>query len=177
VFLDRDGTIIEDQDYPGDPDGVRLLPGAALAIAKLNSTGLPVIVITNQSGIARGLITHEQYVAVQGRMEDLLLAAGARVTATYFCPHGPETAPPCDCRKPRPGLYRQAAEDHEIDLSRSFYVGDRVRDVAAGIAAGGTGYLIRPGADSTTSEMPAHAIPVKSLQDAVERLLESGLFD
>jgi histidinol phosphatase-like enzyme len=89
----------------------------------------------------------------------------------------PFAVAPCDCRKPRPGLYRQAAEDHEIDLSRSFYVGDRVRDVAAGIAAGGTGYLIRPGADSTTSEMPAHAIPVKSLQDAVERLLESGLFD
>jgi histidinol-phosphate phosphatase family protein len=177
VFLDRDGTIIEDQDYPGDPDGVRLLPGAALAVAKLNTAGLPVIVITNQSGIARGLISHDQYMAVQGRMEDLLLAAGARLTATYHCPHGPDTAPPCDCRKPRPGLYRQAADEHEIELSRSFYVGDRVRDVVAGIAAGGTGYLIRPGADAASSEMPADAIAVTSLQAAVEHLLESGPFD
>src|SRR5688500_18474954 len=96
VFLDRDGTIILDRAYPGDPDGVELLPGAAGAVARFNAAGLPVILVTNQSGIARGLITESDFRAVQARTEALLEAEGARLDGVYHCPHGPDTEPACD---------------------------------------------------------------------------------
>jgi D-glycero-D-manno-heptose 1,7-bisphosphate phosphatase len=125
VFLDRDGTIIRDADYVKVPADVELLPGAARAIARLNARGLPVIVVTNQSGIARGLLTQADYDAVRRRLDDLLAADGARVDATYVCPHHPDYGGACDCRKPGTLLYRQAAAAHAIDLSRSTFVGDR----------------------------------------------------
>lgn len=177
VFLDRDGTIIEDRDYPGDPDEVRLLPGAAAAIRRLNERQIPVIVVTNQSGIARGLITEAQYFAVRARMEELLSREGASVTASYHCPHGPETQPPCECRKPAPGLFERGAREHGLSLSRSYFVGDRPRDVLAGVAAGGTGFLIRsPAADELPPGTPRVTL-VPDLAEAVETLLESGSFD
>jgi D-glycero-D-manno-heptose 1,7-bisphosphate phosphatase len=177
VFLDRDGTIIEDRDYPGDPEQVRLLPGAAAAIRRLNEAGLPVVVITNQSGIARGLITEEKYAAVRQRMEELLAAEGASLTATYHCPHGPDTVPPCECRKPAPGMFERGARDHGLSMARSFFVGDRPRDVLAGAAAGGTGFLIRsPAAAGLPPGTPRVSL-VSDLAEAVETLLASGPFD
>ncbi len=171
VFLDRDGTIIEDVDYLATPGGVRLLPGAADAIARLASANLPVVIITNQSGIGRGFYSEDDYVAVRRRLNDLLMAAGGRVLATYHCPHSPERIPPCDCRKPAPGLFLQASRDHDLDLARSFYVGDRMRDIEAGIALGGTGYLISAFAPGEMAPVESGVQRAVSLSDAVDRLL------
>jgi D-glycero-D-manno-heptose 1,7-bisphosphate phosphatase len=146
VFLDRDGTIIEDAGYLRDPAGVRLLPGAARAIRQLNEHGVIVVVVTNQSGIARGLITLDEYSATERRVDELLTAEGARLDAHYFCPHLPELSGPCDCRKPGSLLYRQAAERFGIDLSRSWWVGDRVRDVLPAESFGARGILVLTGA-------------------------------
>lgn len=177
VFLDRDGTIIEDRDYPGDPGAVRLLPGAAEAIRQLNSAGVPVIVVTNQSGIARGLITEGQYQAVRARMEELLSEEGATVTATYYCPHGPDTLPPCDCRKPAAGMFNRGAHEQGLSLSRSVFIGDRTRDVLAGVAAGGRGFLIgRPEGFDLPADTPRITF-VTSLSEAVQTVLESESFD
>jgi D-glycero-D-manno-heptose 1,7-bisphosphate phosphatase len=140
VFLDRDGTIIEDLGYLSAPAGVVLRPGAGEAIARMNRAGLPVIVVTNQSGIGRGLYGEEQFLATQRRMEELLAREGASVTAVYHCPHSPEAG--CDCRKPRDGLFRRAAAEHELDPARSFFAGDRLRDVLPGIRLGGRGILL-----------------------------------
>ena len=98
-----------DTHYPSDPDRVRLIPGVAAALARCNAPAIPVIVVTNQSGIARGLLTEAQYQSVRARLEADLLRAGARVDATYHCPHWEDVTGPCDCRKPGTGMYRQAA--------------------------------------------------------------------
>ena len=142
VFLDRDGTIIEDVGYLRDPADIELLPGAALAIGRLNQTDLFVIVVTNQSGIARGLLTTQQYRATQERLDQLLGLEEAGIDAHFFCPHYPELSGPCECRKPGPLLYRQAAERFGIDLSRSWWVGDRLRDVLPAKTFGGRGILV-----------------------------------
>jgi D-glycero-D-manno-heptose 1,7-bisphosphate phosphatase len=142
VFLDRDGTIIEDVGYLRSPDDVHLLPGAAEAIRRLNQHGLAAVVVTNQSGIARGLLSTEDYQAGERRLDQLLRAAGAHLDAHYFCPHLPEVTGPCDCRKPGTLLYRQAAEQLGIDLPGSWWVGDRLRDILPAESLGGRGILI-----------------------------------
>jgi D-glycero-D-manno-heptose 1,7-bisphosphate phosphatase len=143
VFLDRDGTIIRDTEYIRDPDDVRLIDGAAAAIRRLNEQSVPVIVVTNQSGIARGLLTEQDYERVRMRLDRLLAAEGASVDASYHCPHHPDFGPACDCRKPGTLLYRRAVSDHGIDATRSFFVGDRLRDVRPGLELGGRGILLR----------------------------------
>jgi D-glycero-D-manno-heptose 1,7-bisphosphate phosphatase len=142
VFLDRDGTIIEDAGYLQDPGQVRLLPGAAPAIRRLRGSGYAILVVTNQSGIARGLLTLDDYRATERRVDELLGSEGARVDAHYYCPHLPELSGPCECRKPGTLLYRQAAERFGIDLQQSWWVGDRVRDVLPAEAFGGRGILV-----------------------------------
>jgi histidinol-phosphate phosphatase family protein len=173
VFLDRDGTIIHDAEYLRDPNDVELLPDAARAIARLNAQGLPVIIVTNQSGIARGLLTPDDYSAVQARLDELLAAEGARIDDSYACPHHPDFGGVCDCRKPATLLYRQAAAEHSIDLTSSTFVGDRWRDVAPALELGGRGILIS--SPSTPAEdlqrARAEVDVVSSLEDAVERLL------
>jgi histidinol-phosphate phosphatase family protein len=171
AFLDRDGTIIVDRDYPGDPEGVALLPGAAGAIRRLNGAGVPVIVVTNQSGIGRGLITESQFEAVQRRMEALLAEHGARLDGSYHCPHAPDHAPACDCRKPLPGLYRRAAAEHDLDLERSVFVGDRSRDLVYGLEIGARAFLI---GGTERAPAPPGAHPVASLAEAVDRELGPG---
>jgi D-glycero-D-manno-heptose 1,7-bisphosphate phosphatase len=146
VFLDRDGTIIEDRDYLHDPAQVRLLPGAAQAIKRINESGLLAIVVTNQSGIARGLLSEAEYHSGERRLDLLLEREGARLDAHYFCPHLPEISGPCDCRKPGVLLYQQAAERFRIDLRSSWWVGDRERDVAPAAAFKGRGILVLTGA-------------------------------
>ncbi len=173
IFLDRDGTIIEDRDYLGDPEGVALRPGAAEAIARFNRAGWPVIVISNQSGIGRGLITEKDYEAVRARLDQLLARAGAVLTATYHCPHRPDEDPPCDCRKPRPGLFLRAAAEHRIDLARSHYAGDRFRDIEEGIRRGGTGYLLAPG-DVPSEQLPPGTVLIRDLREMADRVLGSG---
>lgn len=146
VFLDRDGTVVNDPGFLRLPADVVLLPGAARGIAQLNRTGMAVIVITNQSGIARGLILPEEYRAVEQRIGELLAAEGASLDATFHCPHYPAITGPCDCRKPGTLLYRQAAEEFHLDLARSWAVGDRLSDLEAVRRLGGRGILVRTGA-------------------------------
>jgi D-glycero-D-manno-heptose 1,7-bisphosphate phosphatase len=146
VFLDRDGTLIEDRNYLRDPAELQLLPGAAEAVRGLNAAGLAAVLVTNQSGIARGLLTEADYAAAVRRLDELLAAEGARIDAHYHCPHLPEISGPCDCRKPGPLLYRQAADALGLDLGRSWWVGDRVRDVEAAAGFGGHGILVLTGA-------------------------------
>jgi D-glycero-D-manno-heptose 1,7-bisphosphate phosphatase len=171
ALLDRDGTIIVDYHYLNDPANVELLPGAAEAIRRLAAAGIPSIVCTNQSGIARGAISLEQYRAVRLRIEALLLAEGAALLDTFSCPHHPDITGPCPCRKPETGLYERAAALHKLDLSRCLYAGDRYRDVAACTVFRGRGLFV----ESRVSEAADRARAVAEGMTAVPSLLEGVL--
>ncbi len=170
VFLDRDGTLIEDVSYLRDPAQVRLLPGAAGAVRRLNQAGLAAIVVTNQSGIARGLLSETDYLAAERRVDELLAEHDARLDAHFHCPHLPEIDGPCRCRKPGPLLYEQAAARFDIDLEGSWWIGDRLRDVEAARRFGGQGILIEnPSTDAIPD--PAEFPIVHDLATAVEAVL------
>ena len=174
VFLDRDGTIIEDTHFINDPDQVHLLPGAAEAIASLNAKKIPVVVITNQSGIARGLVTVEQYEAVRARMHELLAKKGARIDASYYCPHHPDVTGPCTCRKPSAKLFRDAVRDLRLDVNGAVFIGDRWRDVAPSLELGGRAILISSGMTGDDDRQRARDAGIESaatLQEAVQRVL------
>lgn len=147
VFLDRDGTIIEDSGFIRDPERVRLLPAAGDAIRALRDAGYLAIVVTNQSGIARGILTEPEYQAAADRMEALLAAEGVRIDATFMCPHHPDVTGPCQCRKPGTLHYRQAAERFGLDLAECWWVGDRPTDVEPAQVLGGRGILLGEGMD------------------------------
>lgn len=134
VFLDRDGTMAEDAHYCSRPEDFALFPTTARAVRLLNEHGFKVIVITNQSGIGRGYFTKETLAEIHDKMKGDLAKEGAEVDAIYYCPHHPEDN--CDCRKPRPRLLLQAARDFNIDVKRSFVVGDLPADVGLGKAVG-----------------------------------------
>lgn len=157
VFLDRDGTIIEDPGYIRNPDAVRLLPGAAAAIARLNAAGIAVAVVTNQSGIARGFLSDAEYRAVTTRLEQLLAEHGARIDATAACPHAPEISGPCDCRKPASGNHRLVAMDLDRTVRGSCCIGDRLSDLEPALDLGGTGILVRTGEGRHHLESAARA--------------------
>jgi D-glycero-D-manno-heptose 1,7-bisphosphate phosphatase len=176
VFLDRDGTIVEDPGYLRDPARVVLLPGAAPAIARLDHAGLPVIVVTNQSGISRGILTDAEYHSVAARLDQLLQPFGTLIDATYYCPHAPERDGPCACRKPALLLFEQAAAEHGIDLAASWFVGDRLSDVLPASALGGTGLLVETG-EGTQHRDAARAkgfVVVSDLEAAAGRILTSA---
>jgi len=150
IFLDRDGTINEEVDFLSSPDDLRLIPGSAEAIRQANALGFKVIVVTNQSGIARGLLTEEQLSHIHQRLIDELQHHDARIDAIYHCPHHPDTGDlpyrhDCICRKPKTGMIDQAASDHGIDVRHSFVIGDRMIDVQTGINAGATSILVLTG--------------------------------
>lgn len=174
VFLDRDGTIIEDVAYLRDKDQVRLLPGAADGIKRLNASGFLAIVVTNQSGIARGMLSRNDYQLAERRVDELLGQEGAKLDAHYFCPHLPELTGPCDCRKPGALLYRQAAEQFHIDLGKSWWVGDRMNDVLPADTLGGRGILVLSGAgQAEAGDEKASRFPQASdLAGAVELILK-----
>lgn len=175
VFLDRDGTLIVDVEFARSPDQVQLIPGAADAIRRLNEAKWPVIVVTNQSGIARGLLTHEDYAAVRDRLDALLRADAAHIDASYMCPHHPDFTGACECRKPGTLLFRRAAEEHALDPRASWFVGDKLRDVTPARAFGGHGILV-PSLDTTEQDIAAarrEFSVVDSLDDAVTRIIES----
>ena len=161
MFLDRDGTIIEDAHYLSKPEQVRLLPGAADAIARVNAATVPAIVITNQSGIGRGIFTDADHLRITERLNELLGENGARIDATYHCPHRPDEE--CECRKPGTLLFRQAAAKHGIELASALYVGDRFRDIEPGIVLGGNGVLIpspeTPASDTLRAVETARVAP------------------
>jgi D-glycero-D-manno-heptose 1,7-bisphosphate phosphatase len=177
VFLDRDGTIIEDPGYLADPARVKLLPGAAGAIARLNQAGLAAVVITNQSGIARGVLTRDQYFATEHRLDVLLQEGGARLDAHYYCPHHPDLTGPCACRKPGVQLFVRAAEDLGLDLGASWWVGDRVRDVLPAQTLGGRSLLVLTGDGVKEAATPdaRDLRVVPDLTTAVELILTAPL--
>lgn len=177
VFLDRDGTVIEDAGYLRDPAAVRLIAGAAPAIRQLNERGWIVVVATNQSGIARGLLTPDEYHATERRLDELLALERARLDAHYFCPHLPDVSGPCECRKPGTLLYRQAAARFGVDLTRSWWVGDRVRDILPAKALGGTGTLVLTGAgqDEATAASAQGFITTSDLGTAVQSVLRKSI--
>lgn len=140
VFLDRDGTLIEDLGYPREPKRVRLLEGAAEALAQLRDCGLTLVLIGNQSGIGRGLVTEDEARAVHDRFVGMLAAGGLTLDAVRYCPHAPWER--CECRKPLPGMLNSAAVELGIDVSRSFMVGDKASDVEAGRRAGARTVLL-----------------------------------
>lgn len=142
LLLDRDGTLIVDVGYPRDPDAVVLLPGAAAALAALPAD-VALVIVTNQSGLARGRITLAEADAVQARVEALFSAAGVRFAGVFRCPHGPDDD--CPCRKPRPGLVLEAIAALDLDPTQAVIVGDKPSDLAAGAAVGIPGVqLITP---------------------------------
>lgn len=177
VFLDRDGTIIEDTHFISRPEDVRVLPGAAEGIGRLNRAGIPVVVVTNQSGIGRGYFGVADYERVTERIAAELSKAGARVDAVYHCPHAPSDSAPCPCRKPGTALFAEALAKFGIAGNRAAFVGDKVRDVSPALPFGGAGYLIV--SDATTAEdvewAEREAFTVGSLGEAVDRML--GLTD
>jgi histidinol-phosphate phosphatase family protein len=137
VFIDRDGTIARDVPYCSRPEDFELLPGAAEGIRTLNQHGFKVIVVTNQSGIARGYFTEEMLTQIHQKMLRELAKHGAHIDAIYYCPHHPDDG--CDCRKPRPKLVLQAAEELNIDLSQSYIIGDSEMDIELAKQAGCAG--------------------------------------
>jgi D-glycero-D-manno-heptose 1,7-bisphosphate phosphatase len=141
VFIDRDGTIMEDTNHCSDPKDVRIFPGVLEALRRLKSGGFKIVVITNQSGIGRGLFTLDQYRAVEA--EVLRQLGDGLVDATYYCPDAPEQY--SECRKPAPGMVVKATRDHQIDLSRSFLIGDKEIDVECARNAGVRAIRVRTG--------------------------------
>lgn len=145
VFLDRDGTIVEDPGFLHEPGKVRLLPGAGAAIRQLNEAGFLAVTVSNQSGIARGRYTAADYEAVQRRLAELLASHQARLDGAYFCPHHPDVTGPCTCRKPGVKLFQDARTALDIDFARSWWVGDRLSDLEPARALGGRAILVETG--------------------------------
>ncbi|MGD2108418.1 MAG: HAD family hydrolase [Phycisphaerae bacterium] len=174
VFLDRDGTIIEDSGYVKDPNEVRLIPGAADAVRRFSEAGHLVVIVSNQSGVARGLFTEEDLSRVHDRFVALLEAEGAKLDGAYYCPYldGAEAEVEAyrrksGLRKPQPGMLLQAADEMDIDLARSWMIGDAPRDVEAGARAKCRTILIAPRRlDEHDTVTPTHT--VKTIQEAAE---------
>ena len=170
VFFDRDDTLIKDCHYLKDPDLVTPIPGAIEGCKVLHDAGYCLIIVTNQSGIGRGLLTESDFLACQRRLIELF-GSNTLFSGHYFCPHHPTEAEPkykidCNCRKPKTGLLTQAAKHHHIDLSRSFMVGDKLSDVEAGLNAGCRSILFNSSSRSNAAH--AHA---KSFDDIVSYIL------
>ncbi len=150
VFLDRDGTINEEMGYLNHLERFILLPHVGQAIRLLNQNGLKVVVITNQSGVARGYFPESLVHRIHRKMEDLLKMEGAHIDGIYYCPHHPEVGNPpycqrCRCRKPAPGLVEKAVKDLDIDCSRSYAIGDRGLDIEFAHQIGAKGILVLTG--------------------------------
>ena len=168
VFVDRDGTLMEDCDYCSRPEQVRIFPGVPHALRRLKSHGFKLIVITNQSGIGRGLFTIEQYRAVEGEVRRQL--GGDLIDGSYFCPDVPGQH--SNCRKPAPGMILQAKREHRIALPRSFFVGDKETDVECGHNAGVRTIRVQTGFQQQTTGSKADWI-AKDLPAAAEIILET----
>ena len=172
VFLDRDGTLIRERNYLADPDGVELVAGALDALRALRDADVPYVIVTNQSGIARGIYSEDDYHRVAARLQEILEDAGVAPLATYYCPHHPDISGPCSCRKPATGMYRDAAETFSLDLARSWYVGDKPSDVQPALTLGGWGVLVRTGYGSEgEASVPDAVTVVDDLAAAVRWIL------
>jgi D-glycero-D-manno-heptose 1,7-bisphosphate phosphatase len=168
VFLDRDGTMIEDVGYLDRLERLKLFPYTIDAVRLLNRAGYKVVVVTSQNGVAQGVLTEAFLGEAHARVSELCAAAGATIDGYYYCPHSTHALveryrTDCECRKPKPGMIIAAARDHSLDLSRSFVVGDRWRDIEMGLAAGTRAVLVETGYGRTEAlRRPPHiqAVPV-----------------
>ena len=172
VFLDRDGTLIEDADFLTSADEIRILPNAIPGLQRLHEAGYLIVVVTNQSGVARGYLTKRELEKINSHLIDQIETLGGHIDAVFCCPHHPDGkikkyARRCDCRKPRPGLFIQAREELDIDLQRSFAVGDAWRDVEAALAVGVPSVkLPRP---AEREELPRPDLPLLAEAKDIDR--------
>jgi len=179
VFLDKDGTLLENVPYNVDPDRMRFAPGVAQALALLARTPLRLVVVSNQRGVALGHFAHTALAGVENRLRRMFADCGATLHAAYWCPHDPlgHVAPyacDCDCRKPQPGMLLRASREHGIDLARSWMVGDILDDVEAGNRAGCRAILADCGNETVWQSAPArmpYAI-VANLLEAAQVIVE-----
>ncbi len=182
VFVDRDGTLNDDPGYIDSPERIKLYPFAAAAIRHINESGRKVVVITNQSAVARGMISEGALTKVNDHLLQLVAAEGARIDAIYYCPHHPEATDlryrcVCDCRKPKPGMLLRAAIDLNLELRKSIVIGDRYLDVETAHSVGATGVLVLTGCgrrefDSDRGSWPrAPDLVSENLAEAVQLLL------
>lgn len=172
VFFDRDGTVIKQKHYLHTPDDVELEAGAAAAIKQLREHGFASFIVTNQSGIGRGYFTEADYRRVEERVGQMLLAEGATVVDTAFCPCAPEAN--CECRKPKTGMVDTLAELYDIDLKSSWTVGDKASDVLLGVRMGGRGVLVLTGYGEDEREKldgTPHAV-TPTILDAAKHIVE-----
>jgi len=179
VFLDRDGTIVEDVGYLNHPKDIKFIPGSIEAIKALNKAGYKVVVITNQAGVARGLIREDLLQTIDKTIQKFILNGGAQIDGLYYCPHHPEHGVypykrECDCRKPNPGMLKKAQKDLDLDLSKSFMVGDKATDIEAGKSAGTKTVLVTTGKGAKEKDrlqnQPDHI--AANLKQAVSWILE-----
>jgi D-glycero-D-manno-heptose 1,7-bisphosphate phosphatase len=181
VFLDRDGTLLEEANYVSDLEHLVFFPFAIDAVRLLNRAGFAVVVVTNQAGIARGIVEESFVAQAHAVMTERLAEGGARVDGYYYCPHHPQGIVDayrraCDCRKPQPGMLRRAADDLELDLAASFIVGDKLQDIEAGHAVGARGVLVRTGYGRTEARPDRGVRPdavVDNLAGAVSWILQA----
>lgn len=176
IFLDRDGTLNVDHGYVHEIDNFQFIDGAIEALQELKKMGFALVVVTNQSGIARGMFTEDQFMTLTEWMDWSLADRDVDLDGIYFCPHHPEGSveayrQQCDCRKPQPGMLLSAQEELDIDMASSYIVGDKVEDMLAGQAAGvGTKVLVRTGKPVTAEGEAAADWVINSLADLAERI-------
>ncbi len=176
LFLDRDGTVIEDRHYLSDPDGVTFLPQAGEALSRLAAQGIRIFIVTNQSGIGRGYFSLEAYLACEARLDAMLAEHGVNVVATAHCPHAPETR--CTCRKPHIGMWEQLRDAHNLKAEECVMVGDKMADINFGRNAGfAASLLVLTGKGSKTAQdygfskgiqLPACSTPHYVAEDLAE---------
>ena len=175
IFFDRDGTLCEDRNYLRRSGDIRILPGVVQALQQLRDRGFQLIIVTNQSGVARGFFTEDDLAEIHSALEAQFDQFGIRFAGIYYCPHLedgelPAYSRPCDCRKPEPGLLLKAAADHGIELKDSFMIGDKISDIEAGRRAGcRTILLAENGFTPDISRAPDRIAP--DMQSAVDWIL------
>lgn len=172
IMLDRDGVINKDSDaYIKSPDEWEPIPGSPEAIALLHKNGYKIVVITNQSGLGRGLFSLETLSLMHAKMHRSVEAEGGKIEGIYFCPHGPDEG--CDCRKPRPGLLKAFAQDKGVELKNIPFVGDTLKDIEAAVAVGAQPILVKTGKGAKTWENnPSIRVPVfENLYDAATYII------
>jgi D,D-heptose 1,7-bisphosphate phosphatase len=182
IFLDRDGTLNFDYGWIASPEKIELLPGAAEAVRATNQAGFLAVLITNQPVIAQGACTEVELAAIHDRLKFLLAQSGARLDAIYYCPHHPDAGFPgerpefkirCHCRKPSPGLLERAARDLQIDVARSWMIGDSERDLGAAAAFGIPAVLVSSNQRLFKADIKsAEAFRAPSVLEAVQRLIK-----
>ena len=175
IFMDRDGTVSYEVGYVNHPDRYDIIPGSARAIAKINSSAFLAVVITNQAGVARGYFKEEIILQVHEKLKKLLAGEGAHLDGIYYCPHHPDVGESpyrqqCNCRKPGPGLILKAQKELDIDLSRSYIIGDSIKDIEAGSNAGVKGIMVLTGYGKGEYEYNSEKWKVKPVHVAADLL-------